>query len=618
MCGICGYISKTNIEVATLEAMTDCLSHRGPDDRGIWTDIGPDGYSIGLGHRRLSILDCSPRGHQPMTDASGRYHIVFNGEIYNYKDIQRKLGNHSFVSTTDTEVLLYSYIQYGVKCLDILNGMFAFAIFDKEENTLFMARDRMGKKPLYYYKDRDQFLFASELKSIMAFPSFRRIIDKDSLVGYFAQNCILSPQTIFENTFKLLPGEYLIWRDGIVRKERYYSPVDEYLIDSREEIGYYSECKNKLREYLYDSIDKRLVADVPVGTFLSGGIDSTLVTAIAADIRGSKGLDTFTIGFSDNRYDESVFAARSAEHLGVRHHEKMMTEEDLLDTLKDLTVYYDEPFSDSSQLPTMLVSRFARESVTVVLSGDGGDELFAGYTNIDTLSRLRKLDRLMSCAAAMIPETVYHRLNRDAIRILLGKKSGIEKVQYYAKLREEWAKRILLNNKADGTVRSSGIDSISDWLQQRMMIDMTSYLPDEIMTKADRASMRYSLEMRCPLLDHRIVDLSLRIPMKYKYNKGIKKLILKDMLREFVPEEMMNRPKKGFGVPIYKWLCTCLYEQLRRYSDTEFLIEQGLFDPGEVKRLLSAFSRHDERSITQVVWGFYVFQQWYESYIRRD
>ena len=614
MCGICGYISKTEIDKGSFERITDSLSHRGPDDRGIWLAQHSDTY-VSLGHRRLSVLDLSSAGHQPMGDESGRYHIVFNGEIYNYYELRKRVSEYRLKSDTDTEVLLYLYIKYGVSCLDLINGMFAFAIYDNSENKLFMARDRMGKKPLYYYYGEGLFIFASELKAIMLFPEFKRDINKSVLVQYFSQNCIIPPNTIFIDTFKLQAGEYLIWKDGAIESDIYYTPMESFVENNNRLESDYSICKYTVKKLLCDSIEKRMIADVPVGTFLSGGIDSTLVTAIAADIAGNKGIDTFSIGFKDKRYDESIFAASSADYLGTRHHEKMMSEEDLFEVMTDLTTYYDEPFSDSSQLSTMLVSKFARENVTVVLSGDGGDELFAGYSNIDTVTKLRKYDPIISFVRTITPNLIRNMVTSDSIRVLTHKMYGIEKVQYYAKIRESFAKKILKNNQGNGIIRDNRIHGVLSWQQKRMLLDLMYYLPDEIMTKADRASMRYSLELRCPILDYRIVDYSMRIPLEYKYRNGIKKYILKDILYDYIPKEMMDRPKKGFSVPIYRWLNNELSGKLSDYMDQEFLDEQGIFNHDCVKELYKLFLCRDESSTTQLMWSYYVFQLWYEKYI---
>ncbi len=618
MCGICGFITKRNIADAAFDGMVDSLIHRGPDDRGTYRTQTSDDWNIALGHRRLSILDCSPNGHQPMRDKSSRYIIVFNGEIYNFSEIKTNLHEFEFTSTSDTEVLLYAYIKYGTDCLQHLNGMFAFAIYDKLENTLFMARDRMGEKPLYYFYDGEQLVFASELKAIIKYPYFTKTINKDVLIQYFSQSCILPPNTIFENTFKLSAGQSLLWKDGRIETKTYYSLVDSYFQGKENQIADYASCKKQLKDLLYDSIEKRLVADVPVGTFLSGGIDSTLVSAIANDIRSDSKIDTFTIGFNEKEFDESSFAKQSAKHLGTRHHEQIMSEDALFEMLADLTTYYDEPFSDSSQLPTMLVSKFAREHVTVVLSGDGGDELFAGYSNIDTLTKLKKLDAILTPARAIIPNGLYNNLNSDATKILLGKMHGQEKIQYYAKLREGIAKGIINTDSQSesfkGTISNARIAN-EPWLQQRMLFDMTSYLPDEIMTKTDRASMRFSLEMRCPMLDHRIVDFAMRVPMEYKYRDGIKKYILKDILYDYIPKEMMDRPKKGFGVPIGKWLNNELSSQLNKSMAKEFVAEQGLFDHSEIQKLADRAKKYGQTSDTQVLWGYYVFQAWYEKYV---
>ena len=612
MCGICGLLTRNNISNEIFNKMVDALEHRGPDDRGVWYSTTNE-WNIKLGHRRLSIIDCSLNGHQPMVDESGRYTIIFNGEIYNYRELIEKVKEFNFKSSSDTEVLLYLFIKYGYECLDLINGMYALAVYDKNENRLFIARDRMGKKPLYYFINEDNFVFASELKSFLLYPFFTKKINRNVLAQYFSQNCILPPNTIYENTYKLQAGEYLIWENGVVRKQKYYSPIKSYLESTDFRIESYEDCKNELKKLLYDSIEKRLLADVSVGTFLSGGIDSTLVTAIANDIRSGRKLDTFTIGFSEKKYDESEYASNTAQYLGVNHHERIMSENDLLFMLEDLTSYYDEPFSDASQLPTMLVSKFAREKVTVILSGDGGDELFAGYSNIDTLSFLKKYDTALSLTRKILPQKIIKGLNNDKLRILFENKQGQEKLQYYAKLRENIANSFL-KICGNGTVKDSSLEH-EDWLQQRMLFDLTTYLPDENLTKVDRGTMRFSLEARCPLLDARIVDFSMKIPFEYKYNKGIKKYILKDILYDYVPKEMMDRPKKGFNVPIYKWLRTVLESELEQYLDKRFVENQGLFKYQELIKFAEGFKNKEQVSNTQIMWSYFVFQRWYKQYM---
>lgn len=615
MCGICGCITRNRIEHDVFDKMVDSMIHRGPDDRGTWYYCEKSGYNISLGHRRLSILDLSTNGHQPMVDMTQRYCIVFNGEIYNYRELLNEVSEYNLCSTSDTEVLLYLYVKYGEKCVDYLNGMFAFAIYDIVDNSLFMARDRMGEKPLYYYVDKQDIVFASELKPIMNYPVFHKEINEDILVQYFSQNAILPPNTIFKNTFKLAAGECATWKNGELDVKKYYSPINSYFENSNKSECSYTEYKTELKNLIIDSVEKRLIADVPTGTFLSGGIDSTLISAVANEVKASDRIDTFSIGFADKRFDESIFAKESAKYLGTRHHEKIMNEGDLMSTLEDLVKYYDEPFSDASQLPTMLVAQFARENVTVTLAGDGGDELFAGYSSNDTLRTLRKLDPILSPMRTIVPSVVSNSLTRDRDRILFGKKSGVEKIQYCTKLREEMAKAILLHKSdVNGTVYDNQIAMIEDWTQQRMLYDMISYLPDEIMTKTDRASMRYSLEMRAPLLDHRIVDYSMQIPLKYKYKGDVKKYILKDILYDYIPEEMMNRPKQGFAAPIYRWLNNELWDDLTRYTSKDFLSKQRIFDYEAVQQLLKRFKKRDESTTTQVVWGLFVFQMWYRSF----
>ena len=616
MCGICGYISNCAISEVEFQKMNDLMSHRGPDDAGIYQTEVRNGF-VGVAHRRLSILDLSHNGHQPMFDEEKQCAIVFNGEIYNFEEIRSTLEKkgYTFFSNCDTEVVLKAYLEYGEFFLQHLNGMFAIAIYDFRNDLLLLARDRLGKKPLYYYKKNKTIVFSSELKPIMQYPYFQKKIRADIIARYLVRSTIVSPDTIFEDTYKLRPGEYIIYKDGTVNKKMYWDLLDEWKRGSEEQEEEYIACKNKLKQLLYDAVEKRLIADVPTGAFLSGGIDSTLVSAMANELKPG-GIDTFSIGFENEQYDESVYARETAEYLGTRHHEMIMTEKQLLNVLNELPKYYDEPFADSSQLPSMLVSQFAKKDITVALSGDGGDEFFCGYLAYDELGTMQLLEPYLNVVRTCVNSKFINQLvPEERVRALINNRDRCYKVQVLPGMREEIARNLLIDSQKSAKYEHEKFIEAVDWKEKGMLLDMMTYLPDEILTKMDRASMRYSLEVRCPILDYRILEYSFRIPMQYKYHKNEKKRILKDVLYDFVPREIMDRKKQGFAVPISKWLREDLNKTLIHYSDEKILKRQGIFIPNKVHELIALASKSERYIYQSLLWGFFVFQMWYQEYI---
>ena len=408
MCGISGFISKKRITVEQLITMNDTMLHRGPDDSGAEIFVAADGYSVGLAQRRLSIMDLSPLGHQPMHTADGRVSIVYNGEIYNFKELKKALSDYPFRSQCDTEVILAAYEKWGIKCVERFNGMFAIALFDRETQELYLVRDRIGKKPLYYWQDGENLAFASELKPIMACPGFPKRIDKSVLAAYLYQQYIPEPDTIFEDVKKLEPGMILRFCvrtaggagsaqpescGSRIEKLRYWSIADSYRKGIADPVTDYGEAKAELKALLQKSVKSRMEADVPLGTFLSGGYDSSLVTAMAQEAAGVP-VKTFSIGFAEKEYDESGYAAEVAKHLGTDHTAQIITEAEMLRLVDSIPKYFDEPMADSSQIPSMLVAALARQKVTVALSGDGGDEFFCGYQMYEKLALAQKLDML--------------------------------------------------------------------------------------------------------------------------------------------------------------------------------------------------------------------------------
>lgn len=615
MCGICGYIGPKKLEEDQLWKMNNTMYHRGPDDGGVW-QYNNRGVEIGLAQRRLSILDLSALGHQPMLSEDGRYVVVYNGEIYNFKEIRRTLerqGYH-FRSNCDTEVILYAYAEWGSDMFTRFNGMFAIALYDKEENRLILARDRIGKKPLYYYAEQGHFVFASELKPIMQYPFFSKRINKDVLNHFLCNKYLSAPLCIFEHTYKMLPGMVLEYCNGEIYKRKYWNIIKEYHRGVSERQRDLGSCKDSLKAVLKDAVTSRLVADVPVGTFLSGGIDSTLVTAIAREGKESP-INSYSIGFYDKKRDEAPFSAAIAKYLGTNHHEHYVEEKDIFAMIQDLPYYYDEPFSDASQLPTMLVSQYASQDITVSLSGDGGDELFCGYKMYDLTWIAQHVDFMGEIAVHIPGMQKLGKMLPSELRAFLNNREQAAKTQLYIDVVSEVVDTILGRTADNVKYAQERYLTMGDWQERRMLLDMQTYLPDEILAKTDRASMKYSLEVRCPLLDHKVVEESFRIPHQYKYRRFDKKYILKELTYDYVPRELLDRPKKGFGVPLQKWLRTVLKDEVARYADPKILQRQDIFVPSAVQELIAKQQKADKVIYSSVLWSFYVFQKWYQMYI---
>lgn len=638
MCGISGFISKKRITVEQLITMNDTMLHRGPDDSGAEIFVAADGYSVGLAQRRLSIMDLSPLGHQPMHTADGRVSIVYNGEIYNFKELKKALSDYPFRSQCDTEVILAAYEKWGIKCVERFNGMFAIALFDRETQELYLVRDRIGKKPLYYWQDGENLAFASELKPIMACPGFPKRIDKSVLAAYLYQQYIPEPDTIFEDVKKLEPGMILRFcirtaggagsaqAEGCgsrIEKLRYWSIADSYRKGIADPVTDYGQAKAELKALLQKSVKSRMEADVPLGTFLSGGYDSSLVTAMAQEAAGTP-VKTFSIGFAEKEYDESGYAAEVAKHLGTDHTAQIITEAEMLRLVDSIPKYFDEPMADSSQIPSMLVAALARQKVTVALSGDGGDEFFCGYQMYEKLALAQKLD--------MLGGMVYGISRLPGIsRLGLLEKLPFS-VRTIAQNRDPRYKTQLCSDKYLSCVkRLTGTDEVrfdretaygvKNWQIRRMLLDMDTYLPGDILSKVDRATMKYSLEARCPVLDRDVMEYSFRLPHSFKNHKGCQKYILKDIAYDYIPKELLERPKTGFSVPMDKWLRGPLKEKLTDYASESFLRRQGLLDAEATQALVQGWLRQGDggsytgSNYSRILWAFFILEQWYEEYI---
>lgn len=631
MCGICGYLSKRIITEHELSVMNDTMKERGPDDSGTQLWELPGGRTLGMAQRRLSILDLSELGHQPMSTPDGRLSLVYNGEIYNYRELREELTEYSFRSNCDTEVILAAYLKWGIRCVERFNGMFAFALYDRESGELFLARDRMGQKPLYYWKSGDQLVFASVLAPIMKCPGFQGKIRKEVLPRFLFQEYINAPETILEDVFKVEPGTVLTWHAAASRMTsyRYWDVSERYEAMQREPVSDFGEAKEQLKELLRSAVRRRMIADVPLGSFLSGGYDSSLISAIAQEQLGSTPLQTFSIGFEEKDYDESPYAAAIAEYLGTDHTQRIIGEQDLLELVSDLPKFFDEPMSDSSQIPTMLVSKLAREKVTVALSGDAGDEFFCGYGIYDLVRKAQELDGIGRLAHGIGQLPLGHGKKLEdcypfRVQVISANRNPKTRTQFGAGNYVELAGRLVQRSEDDPLLpvnyETEDRYPSGNWQITRMLLDMDTYLPGDILAKVDRASMKYSLENRCPFLDPEVMLYSYRLDHDLKYHREksgwSKKYILKQLAGDYIPRELLERPKKGFSVPLGKWLSGPLREQLLTYGNAQFLKEQGIFNPEEVTQLIAKFLSEGDKgagtgqNYSGLLWSFFVFQQW--------
>ncbi|PVY70823.1 asparagine synthase (glutamine-hydrolysing) [Tamilnaduibacter salinus] len=639
MCGIAGYWGGSTHTTAIAESLADRISSRGPDDSGVWLD---GCTSLALAHRRLAILDLSPAGHQPMVSPCGRYTLVYNGEIYNHQDLRAQLeaegGASEWRGHSDTETLLVALLHWGVEStLTRLNGMFAFGFWDTRERQLFLARDRMGEKPLYYGRSGETFLFASELKAMTAHPDWCGQVDRDVLALYMRYSNVPAPWCIYKGIAKLPPAHYVVISQS---GNSISDPVCYWDLGKIAQRGpgnsAPSECDllSELDERLNESVNSRMVSDVPLGAFLSGGYDSTIVAALM-QAQSEEPIRTFSIG-THSTNDEAHHARLVADHLGTDHTEWYITPEDAMAVIPRLPELYDEPFADASQVPTFLVSQLSREHVTVALSGDGGDELFAGYNR-------HMMGPAVWGRASRLPKALRHALGS-----VIGKLSGME-LQRFMKVLPASAQvsdlELKLGKLASALKANSGTefyrDLVSHWKcpeslilgarepqtlldkpgklpdlpglrEQMLYLDMTTYLPDDILTKVDRASMGVSLETRVPLLDHRLVEFAWRVPTALKYRHGKGKWLLRQVLYRYVPESLMERPKMGFAVPIGEWLRGPLKGWAENLLDETRLRDEGFFKPEPIRAIWQAHLAGKGRFEEQL-WTVLMFQAWLEA-----
>jgi len=634
MCGIVGFISKQKDE-KIVKNMLSVQAYRGPDDSGVLTEQIGDKI-VHLGHNRLSIQDLSSHGHQPFVSDCGAYTIVFNGEVYNFKDIREELKalGYNFISESDTEVILYAYKAWGMDCLEKFIGMFAFCILDNPKGKMFLVRDRAGVKPLYYYVKEGVFMFASELKSFHEHPDFQKELNKEVLPYYFQFGYIPAPHTIFKNTHKLEPGHVLELgiRNFELRISKYWDVDECYAAPKFQKSE--EEILADLEILLSDAVEQRMVSDVPVGVFLSGGYDSSLVTALLSKNKKRK-LHTYTIGFDDKKYNEAEHAKSIAAHFGTEHTEYYVTLKDMLDKVKELPFYYDEPFGDSSAIPTMIVSKMARKEVTVALSADGGDEAFCGYSKYFFLNKFERVfekplqKKLLHSILSLLDGKQVAKINALLPKSL--KQTNIE--EKYNKFKRAIGSESLeeMFRNASSYVDANEIQkflkidvnskSYAPFTMQReltfmdnmMLTDYKTFMVDDVLTKVDRATMTVSLEGREPLLDHRIIEFMARVPIKLKYKNKQGKYLAREILYKHIPKEMIDKPKAGFQIPLGEWLQKDLKHLVDKYLDASSL-DKEIFEVEAVVKMKQALY-NGNMTHTNTIWFILMYEMWREKWL---
>jgi asparagine synthase (glutamine-hydrolysing) len=633
MCGISGFVDLNNSSSESiLENLTNTLFHRGPDGFGNQF-FQKNNFQIGLGHRRLSIIDLTNSGKQPMQFEN--LWITFNGEIYNYKEIKTELIllKHQFISNSDTEVILHAFAEWGTDCITKFIGMFAFVIYDTNKNEITCIRDRAGIKPFFYYWHKGLFLFASELKAFHQHPKFIKEININAVAGFMQFGNVPTPHCIFNYCHKLQPGHYLKFNllQQEIKSFKYWDVYDAYN-KPKLDISF-SEAKTETEKILRSAFDYRMVSDVPVGVFLSGGYDSACVTALLQKDRTEK-IKTFTIAVPDFGLNEAPYAKQVSDHLGTEHHEFECTQKEALALIDDLPYYYDEPFADSSAIPTTLVCKKASEQVKVALSADGGDEVFAGYNRYDYLMKYGKRLNQLPDFLRKGTSSIMNLVPADNIPILKNKynfHNRYEKLKGLLKDPSPKNMMLSLSRQFDeseiaklfkGSILELPTAYLSDEIKKpfysplayMMAIDYQTYLVDDILQKVDRASMTASLESREPFLDHRIIELAAKLPDDFKYNNGTKKYILKEIVHQYIPKELMDRNKMGFAIPIENWLMKELKPKVDEYLNEKDLATQNIFNVSYIQKIKSSFySGKKEHALK--IWYLLIFQMWYKKWM---
>ncbi len=630
MCGITGVFAFNEIgrfNLPNISLATETLEHRGPDFQNVFV-----GDFVALGHRRLSIIDLNPQSNQPMSAEDGRYQLVFNGEIYNYKLLRQELESKGvqFKTESDTEVLLQLLIHEGKDALNKLNGFFAFSFYDQQKEEMLVARDRFGIKPLYYLEDEDRFIFASELKAILKF-GIEKNIDTNSLYTYLQLNYLPAPMSMVKGVKKLMPGHYAVVKKKLVEINSYYELKNTFEKDFQ---GSYEDAQFQLKALMEKAVERRLVADVPLGTFLSGGVDSSIISAIAS--KKVEGLHTFSIGYEGNSYfDETEYANAVAKHIGSKHQVFSLSLDDLYGYLPKMLKSFSEPFADSSALPVYALSQLTKENVTVALSGDGADELFAGYNKHAALYGLwhpgvkEKMVSALRPIWNILPKSrnnPFGNISRQLKKFADASQLDIQS-QYWmlASLQSARKSTDLLSNSVLEDIDFEGFDLWKDQLlstlnttsiNQSLQLDQELVLQGDMLQKVDLMSMQHALEVRVPFLDHELVAFANRLPEEFKVNGKRKKMILQDTFRDILPEKIYNRPKHGFEVPLLDWLRKDLKSDIEnKWLNKELIEKQEVFDWEGVQALKKKlFSSNPEDSHAHI-WALIVFQEWWEEYM---
>ena len=641
MCGLAGFLNHNStfgsLEAATVvRRMGDALTHRGPDDGGVWTD---EAAGIALAHRRLSIVDLSPLGHQPMISSCGRYVIAFNGEIYNFRDLRIELeaAGRVFRGHSDTEVILEGAAVWGIEeMVRRLWGMFAFALWDRKKRALTLVRDRVGIKPLFWGRFGDLIVFGSEMKALLAHGGWAPELNRNAVAAYLRFAYVPAPHSIWNGVSKLEPGCMLtVTRDGRLAHSVYWDArqvAEEGLTSRNNRALSDEEAIQQLDHLLGDAVARHMVADVPLGAFLSGGFDSSVVTAVM-QARSLRRIKTFSIGFHEKEYNEAAHARDVAAHLGTEHTELYVEPSHALEVVPRLADWYDEPFADSSQIPTFLVSEMTRSHVTVALSGDGGDELFAGYNRYAIARRLwrvigggmpRQMRRASAAGMRVLPPSAWNRLLAPLPARLQKRQIGdrLHKLAnileeggdaLYRSLVSQWHNpdaMVIGGREPLGPLNDSDLErTFPDLLDRMQYLDLVTYLPDDILTKVDRASMAVALETRVPLLDHRVVEFAWALPQRFKVRGKETKWLLRQVLYRYVPRTLMSRPKMGFGVPIDSWLRGPLRDWAEDLLDEQNLAADGVLDPAPIRKQWAEHLSGD-RNWHYSLWTVLMLQAW--------
>lgn len=627
MCGIVGVcnFNKKPVNEILLAGMRDVLAHRGPDGAGAYFSSDK---SVALGHRRLSIIDLSERADQPMSNEDGTVWIVFNGEIYNFQELRPDLEKrgHRFKSNSDTEVIIHLYEEYGEKCLDYLRGMFAFAIWDEREQKLFLARDRVGKKPLKYFIGPDFIVFASELKVILKHPEVHKEPDLEAIYQYLTFQYVPHPMTGFVGIKKLPPATYLIIdKNGKIEEKRYWRLDYSEKLDLSEE-----EWKKKIMEELEEAVKLRMISDVPLGAFLSGGVDSSAIVALMSKF-STKPVKTFSIGFEEEAYNELPYARKIAKLFNTDHHE-FIVKSDAIEILPKLAYHYEEPYADSSAIPTFYLAELTKKYVTVALNGDGGDENFAGYDRYNQYRLNILLDKFPNFSKTflaimaklgnkILPSRFFGRAERFSLRI----KKPIEEqyLSYLAAFLPELKHEIMTGKFAYFISQNASVDFLNlkfssipfnqNWLDRVLQLDFENYLPDDLMVKVDIASMAFGLESRSPFLDHKFLEMTAKIKPNLKMKGGYKKYIFKKALKNIIPEEILDRKKMGFGVPLDSWFRGPLYKHAKDILLSDKAIKRGFFKSFEVEKLIEEH-KNNKRNHYHRLWALLFLEHWFRVY----